>query len=55
MRHRRIGSGWQAAAGKKISENYPRYERELENLLDASVIGDPEKTLRHVSSKQERV
>jgi hypothetical protein len=34
---------------KKTSENYPRYERELEGLLDSSVIGDPEKTLRHVS------
>jgi hypothetical protein len=34
---------------KKISEKYPNYERELEGLLDASVIGDPEKTLRHVS------
>jgi phenylalanyl-tRNA synthetase beta subunit len=38
-----------AAVEKKINENYPCYERELENLLDASVIGDPEKTLRHVS------
>jgi hypothetical protein len=34
---------------KKISEKYPQYERELESLLDSSVIGDPEKTLRHVS------
>jgi hypothetical protein len=49
MPRRRIGHEWQAAAGKKISENYPLYERELESLLDSSVIGDPEKTLRHVS------
>jgi hypothetical protein len=35
--------------GKKISEKYPEYEWELENLLDASVIGDPERMLRHVS------
>jgi hypothetical protein len=34
---------------KKISEKYPCYERELENLHDASVTGDPEKPLRHVS------
>jgi hypothetical protein len=34
---------------KKISENYPQYERELESLLDSSVIGDPERTLCHVS------
>jgi hypothetical protein len=34
---------------KKISEKYPCCERELENLLDSSVIGDPEKALRHVS------
>jgi hypothetical protein len=34
---------------KKISEHYPHYERELEGFLDSSVIGDPEKTLRHVS------
>jgi hypothetical protein len=34
---------------KKIGEKYPRYERELENLLDAAVIGDPEKPLRNVS------
>jgi hypothetical protein len=34
---------------KKISETYPHYERELESLLDSSVIGDPEKTLRHIS------
>jgi hypothetical protein len=26
---------------KKISEKYPRYERELESLLDTSVIGNP--------------
>ncbi|MDR1250856.1 MAG: ISAzo13 family transposase, partial [Treponema sp.] len=38
-----------AAGGKKISEKYPYYERELESLLDSSVIGDPEKPLRHVS------
>jgi hypothetical protein len=34
---------------KKINENYPRYERELDSLLDSSMIGNPEKTLRHVS------
>jgi hypothetical protein len=34
---------------KKTGETYPHYERELESLLDSSVIGDPEKTLRHVS------
>jgi hypothetical protein len=28
---------------------YPQYERELETLLDTSVIGDPEKTLCHIS------
>jgi hypothetical protein len=49
MPRRRTGHEWQAAVGKKISENYPHYERELENLLDSSVIGDPEKTLCHVS------
>jgi hypothetical protein len=38
-----------AAVGKKISEHYPHYERELESLLDSSVRGDPEKTLRPVS------
>jgi hypothetical protein len=38
-----------AAVEKKISEQYPHYERKLESLLDASVIGDPEKPLRHVS------
>jgi hypothetical protein len=31
---------------KKITEQYPHYEREIERLLDASVIGDPEKTFR---------
>ncbi|MHB9293664.1 putative ISAzo13 family transposase ISAzo13 [Hollandina sp. SP2] len=46
---RRTGRGCLAAAEKKVSEKYPRYERELENLLDSSVIGDPEKMLRHVS------
>jgi hypothetical protein len=49
MPHRRPGHGCSATAGKKISEKYPLYERELESLLDASVIGDPERTLRHVS------
>jgi hypothetical protein len=34
---------------KKIGEKYPRYEGEPENLLDAGVIGDTEKPLRHVS------
>jgi hypothetical protein len=38
-----------AAVEKKTSENYPQYERELENLLDSSVIGNPEKALRHIS------
>jgi hypothetical protein len=38
-----------AAVGKKTSEKYPHYERELECFLDSSVIGDPEKMLRHVS------
>ena len=37
------------AVEKKISEKYPRYEQELENLVDASVIGNPEKPLCHVS------
>jgi hypothetical protein len=49
MPRRRIGCGWQAAVEKKTGEKYPRYERVLESPLDASVIGDPEKTLRHVS------
>jgi hypothetical protein len=49
MPRRRTGHGWQAAVEKKTGEKYPHYERELENLLDSSVIGDPEKTLRHVS------
>jgi hypothetical protein len=49
MSHRRTGHGCLATVGKKISEKYPQYERELESLLDASVIGDPEKPLRHVS------
>jgi hypothetical protein len=36
---------------KKISEKDPYYEKELESLLDSSVIGDPEKTLKvHVFS-----
>jgi hypothetical protein len=34
---------------KKISEKYPHYERELESLLDASVTGNPEKPLWHIS------
>jgi hypothetical protein len=55
MPHRRIGHGWQAAVGKKISENYPQYERERENLLDSSVIGDPEKTVRHVSKSTDKL
>jgi hypothetical protein len=46
--HRRIGRGWQATVGEKTGEKYPHYERELENLLDSSVIGDPEEILRHV-------
>jgi hypothetical protein len=49
MPRRQTGRGCLAAAEKKISEQYPCYERELENLLDSSVIGDPEKPLRHVS------
>jgi hypothetical protein len=44
-----------AAAEKKISEKYPQYERELESLLDSSVIGDPEKTLRHVSKSTDNL
>jgi hypothetical protein len=40
---------------KKITEKYPRYERELESLLDTSVIGDPEKTLRHVSKSTDKL
>jgi hypothetical protein len=42
MPRRRIGHGilWRT---EKISEKYPQYERELENLLDTSGIGDPEK------------
>jgi hypothetical protein len=44
-----------AADGKKISEKYPQYEQELENLLDSSVIGDPEKTLCHVSKSARNV
>jgi hypothetical protein len=55
MRRRRIGRECSAAVGKKISENYPHYERELENLLDSSVIGDPEKTLRHVSKSADNL
>jgi hypothetical protein len=49
MPHRRTGHECSAAAGKKISEKYPRYERKLESLLDSSVIGDPERTLRHIN------
>jgi hypothetical protein len=49
MPRRQTGFGCLAAGGKKISEKYPHYERELESLLDASVIGDPERTLRQVS------
>jgi hypothetical protein len=41
---RREWNGW-----NHLEYRYPRYERELENLLDSSVIGDPEKLLRHVS------
>jgi hypothetical protein len=40
---------------KKISETYPYYEWELESLLDSSVIGDPEKTLRHVSKSADNL
>jgi hypothetical protein len=40
---------------KKTSEKEPRYEQELENLLDSSVIGNPEKTLRHVSKSARTV
>ena len=49
MQHRLTGHGCSAMDGKKISEKYPCYEQELENLLDASIIGDPERPLRHVS------
>jgi hypothetical protein len=49
MPRRLTGHECSAVAGKKISEKYPHYERELESLPDSSVIGDPEKTLRHVS------
>jgi hypothetical protein len=38
---------------KKISEKYPCYEKELENLLASSVTGDLEKPLRHVSKSTE--
>jgi hypothetical protein len=44
-----------AAVEKKISEKYPHYEGELESLLDASVIGDPEKPLRHVSKSARKL
>ncbi|MDR2631992.1 MAG: ISAzo13 family transposase, partial [Spirochaetaceae bacterium] len=44
-----------AAVEKKISENYPQYEQELENLLDSSVIGDPESPLRHVSKSARNI
>jgi hypothetical protein len=44
-----------AAGGKKISEKYPYYEWELESLLDVSVIGDPEKPLRHVSKSARKL
>jgi hypothetical protein len=40
---------------KKISEMYPQYEPELENLLDSSVIGDPESPLRHVGKSTRKV
>jgi hypothetical protein len=47
---RAAGSGTASCGGrKKISEKYPQYEGELENLLDTPVIGDPEKTLCHIS------
>jgi hypothetical protein len=52
---RRTGHGWQAAVEKKIGENYPRYERELKNLLDAGVTGDPEKPLRHASKSADNL
>ncbi|MDR0584819.1 MAG: ISAzo13 family transposase, partial [Treponema sp.] len=55
MPHRLTGHGCSAAGGKKISEKYPCYEQELENLLDASVIGDPERPLRHVSKSARNV
>jgi DNA-binding transcriptional regulator YhcF (GntR family) len=38
-----------------IGEKHPHYERELESLLDASVIGDREKTLRHVSKSTHKL
>jgi hypothetical protein len=49
MPRRRTELGCLAVGGKKTSEKYPHYERKLETLLDASVIGDPKKMLRHVS------
>ena len=55
MPRRLTGQGWQAADGKKISEKYPQYEQELENLLDASVIGDPESPLCHVSKSARNI
>ena len=55
MPRRLTGQGWQVADGKKISEKYPQYEQELENLLDSSMIGDPEKPLRHVSKSVRNV
>jgi hypothetical protein len=48
MPRRRIGRGWRAAA-EKTGENYPRYGREPESLLDSSVIGNPEKLLCRIS------
>jgi hypothetical protein len=47
--------GCLAAGEKKTSEKYPRYEQELENLLDSPVIGDPEKVPRHVSKSARNV
>jgi hypothetical protein len=44
-----------AAVEKKTSEKYPRYEQELEDLLDSSVIGDPEKPLCHVSKSARNI
>ena len=52
---RLTGQGCLAAVEKKISEKYPQYEQELENLLDSSVIGDPESPLRHVSKSARNV
>lgn len=47
--------GTDIAVGKKSGGKRPRYERELENLLDTSAAGGSERVLRHASESARRL